>query len=261
MRTFICIYTCLLLLSAPTHAELRDLPSVTILASSSLAVPMQYLIRSYVEDRNISVTASYGSASELAEDISQGTEADLFVTSHPKWMQELKQRGLVDVYSVTNLLKNRLALVVSNNSSISSKISYNQQPKELLQEVIERSVIVIAEPETTPLGIYIQESLSATDPALWDSVISYAIQGRNSQHVSQLILGSDRAGIVFLSDARNIKNLRYLITLDDDTHSPIIYQAAVVAGKHMEQARDFLEYMKSSAAQEIFSRYGFVPFH
>ena len=246
--------------SVSAKSELRNLPSVTILAASSISVPLQFAIRAYVQEKGISVTASYDDASLLASQISQGKEADLFISSHPKWVTELKQKGLLDVYSITNLLKNRLALVVSNHSNISHKISKNPNSLSLLQEVIERSVIVVAQPVNTSLGIYTKEALLNANPALWNSVINYAIQGKSSQDVSQLILDSNRAGIVYLSDIQTTPKLRYLASLEENAHSPIIYQAAVVSGKYMENARDFLNFLKEPEILEIFRQYGFKTY-
>src|SRR5205814_1802740 len=62
-------------------------------------------------------------------------------------------------------------------------------------------------------------------------------------------------GILLASDA-HAHELNVLDLLPADAHAPILYQAVVLAGENMDQARRFLEYLKSREAAIIFANYG-----
>ncbi len=249
------------LLVKNSYADIRGLPSITVLAPSSLTQPITELITIYSRSNNITVTATYGATPEQASRISDGEPGDVFISAHPSWMLDLKQKGLIDVYSLTNLVKNQLTLVASKNSffkygpvsgnSLASKLSY----------VNSRSIMVIGDPNETALGLYTKETITNLDNKngtnLWQSFDRKTIKSSNSQNNLYLISHGETAGITYYSDAYNNPEVAVIATINDDLHDPIIYQAAVVAGENMTLARGFLKFISSTESKAIFRKYGF----
>jgi molybdate transport system substrate-binding protein len=69
-------------------------------------------------------------------------------------------------------------------------------------------------------------------------------------------LGEAPLGIVYATDARGNGKVRVVDTFPASTHEPISYPAAATALAGTDAAR-FVQFLRSDAAQSIFSRAGF----
>lgn len=257
------LLSCLLLLftlllpASNAHAELRDLPQLTILAPSSMTQVMTRIARDYSAEKSVTVTTSFDVAYEQAESISSGSPADVFITAHPQWMTDLKQKGSVDVYTITNLMRNSLCLTSSKNSNISARLATeNLSITDLLQAVANRTLLVIGDPTYTSLGLYTLQTLKALK--MDQLLLPHAIRAGTADHTVYLIANGNKAGITFCSNAYENPELNILAKFPENLHDPIIYQAAVVAGENMGLARDFIAYLKLPRVQKLFTKYGFV---
>ena len=68
--------------------------------------------------------------------------------------------------------------------------------------------------------------------------------------------GECAAGIVYETDAKVSSKVEIVGTFPEDSHLPIVYPLAFVAGaKNMN--RDYYDYLQKPEALAIFSRYGF----
>jgi molybdate transport system substrate-binding protein len=223
---------------------------------------MTELARIYSRQANITVTASYDATPEQTRKIEEGASADVVITSHPKWLTDLKQQGLIDVYSITNLVQDRLALIASangrlNNSNISEKTAFEQ-----INLLSQRTLLVVSDPTDTALGLYSKEAIESLGKqksvSLWKKLSQRMVRTYSAKETLYLIANGDKAGLIYLSNALGKQNVAILSVLDESLHMPIIYQAAVVAGENMSHARDFLEFLKGDISKGIFAKYGFI---
>ena len=246
----------------PAHAEMRDLPNITVLAESSLTVPLTEITRIYSRKRNITVTSSFNSTSEQAWRVEEGESADIFISAHPYWMSELKQMGLIDVYSLTNLVKNKLVLVTSTQGRLNEYPIPGVGLESKLRFLANRTIMAFGDPDNTALGMYTKQALQSFDKKnntkLWSDIGMKTIKSPTSKNCLYLIAHGETAGIAYYSDAFNNSEVRVLAVLDEDLHEPIIYQAAVVAGENMANARDFITFLQSPEAKKILKKYGFI---
>jgi molybdate transport system substrate-binding protein len=252
----------IILLANPAHADFRDLPNITVLAASSLTEPMTQIIRMYSRQHDITVSGVYDSSSEQALKIQEGESADVFVSSHPFWMNELKKMGLIDVYSVANIVKNKLVLVTSAQSNLNEYSIPGDNFQAKLEYLNNRVIMSMGDPNSTSLGLYTKQSLQKIDENnhtnLWENFNSHTIKTSNSKYNLYLISHGETAGITYYSDAYNNNEVHILSVVDEELHDPIIYQAAVVAGENMTIAREFVDFLRSDTAKQIFKKYGFI---
>lgn len=238
------------------HAELRNLPSVTVLAASSLTDVMTELTRIYSASKKVSVSVTYDSSSALALQIEEGEPADVYISAHPRWMTELKQHGLIDVFTLTNLVSNRLVLTASTKNKLDTLLLQGKPVKEILETISQRTIPVIANPNEVPLGIYTQETLESL--GLWKKLEHGVIRTASARNALYLIAKGQSVGITYLTDAIDNPEVTILATIDENLHSPVVYQAAVVASENMSNARGFLDFLKSKQAKAVFEKYHFV---
>ena len=69
--------------------------------------------------------------------------------------------------------------------------------------------------------------------------------------------GEVAAGIVYATDAAITDKVRVAGVFPEDTHPPIVYPVALVAGQDTPEARAFLAFLAGPDAVAIFRRYGF----
>jgi len=64
-------------------------------------------------------------------------------------------------------------------------------------------------------------------------------------------------GLVYATDAAISKAVRVVGTFPADSHPPIVYPVAAVAGGKLAGAGRFMDFLKSPEAAAVFKKYGF----
>lgn len=231
--------------------------NITIVASTSLADVLTKLAREYSRTYGITVTANFTRPDDLFVQIDSGESADIYISEDSSITKSLKQRGLIDVFSLTTIAQNRLALVVPSKKHWSKELRPHLTIQELMKQINERSLFVIADPKDAILGKYSQEVLEGED--VWDRVEPFLIKAGDAKDAEYLVSKGEMAGIVYYSDSFNNPELQVVTIFPDELHDPVIYEAAVVASENMEFARHFLLYLKSDMAKQVLDKYGFIP--
>lgn len=242
------------------HAyDIRGLPSITILAPSSLTKPLSEIIRLYSKEHNITVTATFDNSSELTNKITEGEAANVFISSNDIWLNQLKQLGVLNVNSVTTLMRNKLVLVTSDEHPIAilhpEKVDFDEVIGNIISQKIPITLFVIGDPENVPLGHYTQQSL--TNLGYWTALKPVILPVSSSSKALYMIAKGQNIGITYLSDTINNPEVRVIADIDPALHDPIIYWAAVVIDDQMDNAINFLNFMKSKQAASILQKHGF----
>lgn len=226
-----------------------------MLASTSMSVALAELIRHYSIERGIIVTASFDAPNELAIRIEDGEVADFFITEDPDRLRELKQQGLLDVYNIKLIAGNRLVLAAGVDSYIARAVGKHMPLAELLAFIDKRTIFVIADADDSYLGKVSEEALEKS--GYWQTLEALSVRAANAKEALYLIAKGNSAGIVYASDAAQDAGVKILAEFPEDYHTPIVYQGAVVAGQSMDNARDFLTFLKSERAKAILTKHGF----
>lgn len=223
--------------------------SVTVCAAASLKDPLTKIQPLFEEKKNTKLVLNFASSGTLQKQIEEGASADLFISAGKNQMDELEKEKLIDKDTRKDILQNRLVLVVSNDYK--NKIKNISDLKNLKVRVS------IGEIKTVPAGLYAAESLNSL--GMWDELKENIIYGKDVKQVLTYVENGDvGAGIVYLTDAADLKNSFICQVFDDDIHSPIVYPAAIISGsKNKASAKDFLNYLKGEDSLDIFEQYGF----
>jgi molybdate transport system substrate-binding protein len=199
---------------------------------------------------NVQVNYNFGSSGTLQQQIEQGAPADVFFSAATRQMDALQTQNLILPDTRRTLLTNHLVLIVLRNSSL-GLTSFRQ----LTQANVRR--IAMGEPRSVPAGQYAQEFL--THLGIWDQIQSKLVLGNNVRNVLAAVeSGNADAGLVYTTDARISNQVTQVATAPDDMHSPIVYPVAVLRGSSNQSvARQFVQFLESDRALQIFQRYGF----
>lgn len=235
-------------LARPVAAE-----QITVFAAASLTnalsdVAKQYEV-AYPADQ---IRLSFASSSILARQIEQGAPAQIFVSADLKWMDHLQQQKQIDLPSRVNLLGNQLVLI----APVGQARTVSVQPNAAWATGY-RGRLCMGSPDSgVPAGLYAKQALMSLK--LWDQLKGRVV---GTEDVRSALAFVERAecdlGVVYQTDAKISSKVSIVATFPANSHPPIIYPAALMPDAPAA-ARQFLQYLQSPAAGQVFNRYGFV---
>ena len=226
---------------------------LTILAAASLTDVCGELEALYEEENpDVTLTFSFGSSGALQTQIEEGAPADIFFSASTKQMDALRDEGLMDNDSITELLENKIVLVVPKDST-TELASFEEVATDQV------SMIGLGEPESVPAGQYAEEVF--TSLGILEAVRAKANYGSDVRTVlSWVEEASVDCGVVYATDAQSSELVRVIAEAPEGSCKRVIYPVGVIgASEQAETSRAFIDFLQSDTAMELFEAYGFSP--
>ncbi|MDP4110218.1 MAG: molybdate ABC transporter substrate-binding protein [Bacillota bacterium] len=226
--------------------------TLTLAAASSLKNAFDEKLIPIFEKKYswITVNGTYDSSGKLQTQIEEGLSADIFMSAADKQMNALTDKGFITKDSVTELLENKIVLIVPEGKDSGIK-SFN--------DIGKAAEIAIGDPESVPAGQYAKEALN--NLGLWDGIQGKVSLGTNVTEVLNWVAeGSAGAGIVYATDAKTSNKVKVAAEAPEGSlKTKIRYPVGIVAAtKNQEAAELFLEFLKSDEAIKVFEDCGFT---
>lgn len=242
--------------SAPGHdAASPDTRALVVFAAASLKESMDAAAEAYRQRTGQAVQVSYAGSSALARQIEQRAPADVFVSADSDWMDWLQERDLIDRASRTDLLSNELVLVAPADGAA--------QPLQLvagtdLLPLLGRDGrIALALTGSVPAGKYAKAAFESL--GIWSALEPHVAEAENVRAALLLVArGEAPLGVVYASDAQAEPKVKVLATFPHDAHPAIVYPVARVLASERPEALDFVQWLQSPEASEIFRARGFT---
>ena len=226
---------------------------VTVFAAASLKNALDEVSAAWKAGTGKETANSYAASSALAKQIEGGAPADVFISADLDWMKYLADKKLITEGSQVSLLGNTLVLVAPADSKAEIKIA----PGFDLAGVLNGGKLAVCDVKTVPAGKYGKAALEKL--GVWDKVEGSLAQAENVRAALKLVAtGEAPAGIVYQTDANEEKKVKVLGTFPEDTHPKIVYPAALVAASKNADAAEFLKFLQSPRALDIFKAHGFI---
>jgi molybdate transport system substrate-binding protein len=226
---------------------------VVVFAAASLKNALDAASAQWQTDTGKKTVISYAASSALAKQIEQGAPASVFISADLEWMDYLAKKDLVDPASRSNLLGNRLVLIVPKGKASPLEIKKGFD----LAKVVGEGRLAVGQVESVPAGKYAKAALG--NLGVWDSVSGKLAQTENVRAALALVSrGEAAAGIVYQTDAAADKTVEIIATFPEDSHPPIIYPAALTKGSVNPDAASLLNFLKSAKAKPFFEGQGFT---
>lgn len=237
-----------------THALALD--SVTVLADGNLGGALANVARSYSRDSNVVVNLSFAAADSQEMQINEGSAADVLITPRQSWIDELKTKGLIDIYSQDNFARDPLALVGPADSAIDAKLINRFPVSEIIRDMHYESLFVMPHPETLPEASAARDAMHGLEAA--DYMEPYTLYIKRPADMLDMVINQRAYGVFLNSSTRNKTGIKVLDFFPESSHRAFSYHAVVIAGDNMDAARKFIEYLKSKKAQSILKSYGLL---
>ncbi len=225
--------------------------SLLISAAASLKDALEEIKPTYEKDHSsVNLTFNFGASGALLQQIEQGAPSDIFISAAKRQIETLAQKGALIPETQMNLANNQLVLVVPNGARTIANLESLKQPE------IKR--IAIGEPRSVPAGQYAEQALQKLN--LINDVKPKLVYANNVRQVLAAVeSGNADAGFVYATDAKISDKVKTAIAVDDRLHSAIVYPMAVLkSSKNVEAAKAFIQYLSSSEARKVLSKYGFI---
>ena len=241
--------------------EVRAAPprAITVFAAVSLTEAFTVLGK-VLEERapGLRVMFNFAGSQQLALQIEQGAQADVFASADQRWMRDLQQRGLL-LGAPREFVRNRLAIVLprSNPGKITG-----------LQDLARPGVKFLIAADAVPAGRYAREALAklARAPGFPPEFDRRVMQNVVSEEdnvravVAKVQLGEADAGAVYRSDiTATVSDKVSLIEIPDPYNVVASYPIAVVKTPGPGGGELFVALVLSALGQQILRGYNFIP--
>ncbi len=238
--------------SAPAHAYERVQNEITVFAAVSLTDALTEIGGAFRVDTGISVRYSFAASSALARQIESGAPADVFVSADLEWMDYLEQRSRIDAASRRNVAGNELVLIAPRSSRLELKIA----PGFALDQALGDGRLATGDPASVPAGRYAHAALMTL--GVWSQIESRLVPADNVRAaLAYVSRGEVPLGIVYRTDALIDPEVKVIDVFPAATHPAIVYPAAAT-GRGLAIVTQYLDFLVSGKAREIFARHGFA---
>ncbi len=247
------LFAAALLLGAAAP-DARSEEPVTVFAAASLTLALGEIAEAYRAQGGGALRPVHAASSALAKQILHGAPADLYISANPQWMDHLEARAAIEPGSRVALLGNRLVLVAPKRRPLDLAI----EPGFALAESLGERRLAMGDPAHVPAGIYAEAALRHL--GVWPELAAKAAFTAHVRAALALVEGGGAgAAIVYASDAQASRRVQLVGSFPPDSHPPIRYPMALVAGRDGAGARDLAAYLRGAEAAAIFARHGFEP--
>jgi molybdate transport system substrate-binding protein len=216
-----------------------------IVAAAADLTPLEKpLTLAFQHETGIRVRFSFGASGVLIRQIENGAPYDVFLSANERFVNEGLQRGS---------LAGPAVLYAYGRLAIWSRSNQVSTLEELANPRFEH--IAIANPAHAPYGEAARQALE--NKGLWRELQPRIVYGENIRQTLQFAeTGNADAAIV----AWGLVYDRGGVLVPDTLHSPIRQAGAVVKiTQRPEDARRFLQFLRSPDGQAILRRFGLFP--
>ncbi|UWS10038.1 molybdate ABC transporter substrate-binding protein [Phaeobacter inhibens] len=227
---------------------------LTVFGAASLKTALEQIAEAYEAKNGTTVDLSLAGSSLLARQLQYGAPADVFISANAAWMDWAQSRNLIAAETRIDLLGNSLVLIAPTVAPPAVPSLSLQNTSALLIQVQDRP-LAMALVEAVPAGIYGKSALQHL--GLWDQLQPHVAQTDNVRAALALVArGAAGLGVVYGSDVISAPAVTVVDRFPQDSHAPITYPAA--ATHDGQKAIDFLNFLSSPIAKEIFVGQGFT---
>lgn len=242
--------------TAKTETVEQEKTDLYVFLAASMKNAMDEIQKMYAEE-NPNVTLIYNSDSSgtLQTQIQEGAECDIFFSAATKQMSALDEGGFVESDTIKDLLKNEVVLI---------KPTDGETAVTGFEDISNAKNIALAG-EDVPVGAYAREIFASL--GILEKVMDMEInQGANVTAVLAAVSEqSNEIGIVYATDAESAADSVEVIATAPESlmKNPPVYPIGQIINEdasdgEKEAAKEFLDYLSSDEALQVFEKYGFA---
>ena len=247
----------------PSNGTTTDIPpttDLTVFAAASLTEAFQEIGQAFeAAYPGTQVTLNFAGSQQLALQIEQGAQADVFASANQRYMDRLVAAELVAADAPATFARNQMVVILPTE---------NPDQIETLHDLTWPGLKLILAGGQVPVGAYARQVLDelSSDPAYGsgykEAVLANVISNEENvrQVVAKVQLGEADAGIVYCSNVTPALAGKLLeIDIPDRFNVTATYPIAVLKNTSSDDlARQFIQFVLGPEGQRILERWGFI---
>jgi molybdate transport system substrate-binding protein len=189
---------------------------------------------------------NFAGSDELATQLREGAEADVYAAANPRYPDELHAEGLLEQPRI--FATNRLVLIVPDD---------NPADIAALEDLDRDGIKLVIGAEGVPIGDYTRSVLASAGR---DDLLGRAVSEEEDVKgvVGKVTLGEAEAGFVYATDARAAGDDVRAIELPRSIQARVEYPIALVRGsEHADEAQAFVSSLFSPEGRRLLREAGF----
>lgn len=269
LKTLLLITLMFLMMTGCNRSTTKEIKKTEIIvfAAASMTETLTELGDQYMAEHDgVEIIFNFDSSGTLKTQIQEGANVDIFISAGQKQMDQLdiaassevntEKLDFVISESRFDILENKVVLTVPEGNPAGIH-SYD----DLKTRLKAGTVMMAMGNSDVPVGQYTQKILNyfglSEEELASAGCITY---GSNVKEVTtQVSEAAVECGIVYQTDAYSA-GLDIVDTATNEMCGRVIYPAAVMnVSQNQELAKDFLEYLTTATANNVFEEVGFTP--
>ena len=252
-RKFLITFFLFLIFVTQSFGKQQHKQNLMIFAPSSLKDSLNEVIQSYQKREQFEIKQVYLGTAQLAQQIKNGAQPDIFISANIQWMEHLEKRGLVLEKYRYILLGNSLVAVTNyDHFNLRKKQYFNDVKKTFLETNTRISLAMV---EAVPAGIYAKQFFKNIE--IWQAIKFNIANSPNVRAAMSFVSRGDlEYGVVYRSDAMADKRVKIIYDLDPSYYTKIEYPMTILNKK--EKTLNFYNFLKNKKNKNIFKRWGFI---
>ena len=222
-----------------------------VLAPSSMHEAIAEAAATFASEGHPAPVVSFAGTPSLARQVLADAPADLFISADEDWMDRVEKARKIVPGSRADLAGNGVVLVASRDHAAPVALT-----REGLARALGQGPLAMADPESVPAGRYGKASLEHL--GLWPPPAPVSSSENVRAALALVEHGQAPLGQVYSSDAKASSEVEVVANLPADSHPPIRYPLALIAGSHNPQAAAFRTFLLSHEGQAILRKHGFT---
>ncbi|OLO39202.1 molybdate ABC transporter substrate-binding protein [Alkalihalophilus pseudofirmus] len=226
-----------------------DKLELTVAAASDLTLAFTEVGSLFEEETGATITFSFGSTGQLADQIANGAPFDVFAAANIKFVDQLNEKDLIFPDTQTTYAFGRIGIATLPDQPL-----VIEKLEDLLQPEVVK--VAIANPDHAPYGLAAKQALETV--GIWEELQGKLVYGRNiSDTLAFIETGNVEAGIIALSLYQE-DNVNFHM-IEENLHAPLEQSIAVINETNQEElSRKFIEFIMGPVGKPIMESYGFV---
>lgn len=219
--------------------------SLFVYCGAGMKDPASDIVDAFKEATSCDVNITFGNAAQINSQIMNSNEGDLFISGAETELKSLKEKNYV---TDTKQLVQHIPVIAvpsGNPAGISSIADLGNGAK-----------LVLGDADATPIGKIADTVLN--DAGIMDSADIVARTSTAPEMITALNSGEADAAIVWKENADGKDGVEVLDIPDMDNYIKVIPAASLSCSENADSLAEFLKFLDSDTAHDIWTSYGYV---
>jgi molybdate transport system substrate-binding protein len=220
---------------------------LVVSAAASMEEAIEECSTVFREQEDVDVRLSFAGSDELAAQLRQGLNPDVYAAANTRLPVELYDEGLLE--KPVEFATNELVLAIPAGSGIAA-----------LDDLAAEDVRIVIASESVPIGDYTRETLAKLPPPQEQAILANVRSNEPDVKgiVGKLTQDAADAGFVYVTDVNAAGDELEAIELPAELEPEVTYGAAVVAGaKQPAKAQAFVDGLLDGPCADALQAAGF----